>query len=84
MAPQGDGYMLTLTDDISSLLKDYDAFDQRRVEAKALFPEGVFQEKTNRTRILDRPLLEAKHLATEKIIPVAEVSDSDNNLTIAG
>lgn len=51
VTPQGDGYVLTLTDDISSLLKDYDAFDQRRTEAKALFPEGVFQKKTNKTGI---------------------------------
>jgi hypothetical protein len=42
---QGQGYFLTLTDDISTLLKDYDGFEERRLIAKSLFPTGVFQER---------------------------------------
>jgi len=44
LTPQGDGYLLTMTDKIDDVVKDYGTFEAKRELAKSLFPEGFFHK----------------------------------------
>lgn len=47
ITPQNNGHIITLSDNISSIIKEFPELDDRRDRVKSHFPEGFFQKYTN-------------------------------------